>query len=131
MPIYEYRCTACNRITEEWVRNFDVADEQPCEHCGKPARRIMSHTSFQLKGGGWYVTDYGSHKNVPAETAPLASDAATPATGSSDTAAPAESSSSEATPAEAATPAATSAPSGSPATTTESAPKTEAKATAA
>lgn len=69
MPIYEYRCTACNRISEEWVRSFDASDTETCPHCGQVSQRIMSHTSFQLKGGGWYVTDYGSHKHVPAESA--------------------------------------------------------------
>lgn len=68
MPIYEYRCTACERVSEEWVRSFDSPDEQDCPYCGKPAKRIVSNTSFQLKGGGWYVTDYGSHKNVPHES---------------------------------------------------------------
>ncbi|WP_428562833.1 MAG: FmdB family zinc ribbon protein [Solidesulfovibrio sp. DCME] len=57
MPIYEYQCDKCGQISEVLQRSFDV-DEAPCEACGATARRIMSNTSFVLKGTGWYVTDY-------------------------------------------------------------------------
>ncbi|WP_300158121.1 FmdB family zinc ribbon protein [Solidesulfovibrio sp.] len=57
MPIYEYKCEKCGNVSEILQRRFDV-DEAPCETCGAPAHRIMSNTSFVLKGTGWYVTDY-------------------------------------------------------------------------
>ena len=57
MPIYEYKCDKCGKVSEILQRKFDV-DEAPCEACGAPAHRIMSNTSFVLKGTGWYVTDY-------------------------------------------------------------------------
>jgi putative FmdB family regulatory protein len=57
MPIYEYRCRACDNVFEEWQKDFKER-EPACPICGEPAERLISHTSFILKGGGWYVTDY-------------------------------------------------------------------------
>lgn len=62
MPIYEYRCTACGNLFEEWGQHFDSPEHEPCPKCGGDAARIVSNTTFVLKGGGWYVTEYGSHK---------------------------------------------------------------------
>ena len=62
MPIYEYSCEKCRHIFEEWVRHIDDNVDQVCPDCGAPAHRIVSNTSFVLKGGGWYVTDYGYRK---------------------------------------------------------------------
>lgn len=61
MPIYEYRCEDCQQLFEEWCKH--VEDESVlhnCPICKGAAKRIMSHNSFALKGGGWYVTEYGS-----------------------------------------------------------------------
>lgn len=57
MPIYEYLCKDCEQIVEEWQKDFSdrVAT---CPICGGDAQRIISNTSFVLKGTGWYVTDY-------------------------------------------------------------------------
>jgi len=57
MPIYEYRCEKCG-VFEETQRITDPALER-CPTCRRKVRRLISNTSFQLKGGGWYVTDYG------------------------------------------------------------------------
>src|SRR5215475_11000430 len=57
MPIYEYRCEKCG-VFEQTQRITDPALER-CPTCRRKIRRLISHTSFQLKGGGWYVTDYG------------------------------------------------------------------------
>ena len=57
MPIYEYHCEKCGHEFEVLQKHFDV-DEMPCERCGAPAKRMISNTSFVLKGTGWYVTDY-------------------------------------------------------------------------
>jgi putative FmdB family regulatory protein len=56
MPIYEYACDRCGtfevsqRITEKPLRR--------CPTCKGKVRKLISSTSFQLKGSGWYVTDY-------------------------------------------------------------------------
>jgi len=60
MPIYEYHCQKCGHEFEVLQKHFDV-DEMPCEQCGSTAKRMMSNTSFVLKGTGWYVTDYKSN----------------------------------------------------------------------
>ncbi len=57
MPIYEYRCEECGKIFEKIQKGFDERTE-PCPTCGGQAGRIISNTSFVLKGSGWYVTDY-------------------------------------------------------------------------
>jgi putative FmdB family regulatory protein len=60
MPIYEYHCEKCGHEFEVLQKSFDV-DEMPCETCGATAKRMISNTSFVLKGTGWYVTDYKSN----------------------------------------------------------------------
>ena len=57
MPIYEYQCTNCGRTVEEMQR---ITDEplKKCPSCKGQLRRLISLTSFQLKGTGWYATDY-------------------------------------------------------------------------
>jgi len=56
MPIYEYRCEHCGDF-EEMQRITDAALTK-CPRCKRKVRRLISNTSFQLKGSGWYVTDY-------------------------------------------------------------------------
>ncbi|MEG2139759.1 MAG: zinc ribbon domain-containing protein, partial [Bilophila sp.] len=63
MPIYEYRCTACDNLFEEWAKNFDSPEHEPCPKCGGDAARVISRTSFVLEGSGWYVTEYGNRKS--------------------------------------------------------------------
>jgi putative FmdB family regulatory protein len=64
MPIYEYQCAACGRVTEKWQK-FSEAPLTVCPHCGGSLTKLISNCSFHLKGGGWYVTDYagGSRPN--------------------------------------------------------------------
>jgi len=61
VPIYEYQCTKCGRKVEMMQK---ITDEslQTCPSCKGPLRRLMSLTSFQLKGNGWYATDYKDKK---------------------------------------------------------------------
>ncbi len=61
MPIYEYRCTKCNKVFEEWVKHFDCPEHEPCPNCGADSVHIISHTSFILKGEGWYATESRKH----------------------------------------------------------------------
>jgi len=56
MPIYEYRCEKCGDF-EQTQRISDPALDR-CPTCRRKVRRLISNTSFQLKGSGWYVTDY-------------------------------------------------------------------------
>jgi len=58
MPIYEYRCECCGKEFEEWQK-FSDPPVQRCNDCGGVTRRLISQSSFVLKGTGWYATDYG------------------------------------------------------------------------
>lgn len=58
MPIYEYRCHVCGHQFEE-IQKVSDNPLKTCPRCGEPeARKLVSKTSFQLKGSGWYVTDF-------------------------------------------------------------------------
>lgn len=61
MPIYEYECKKCGSILEAF-RKINDPPLKKCESngCKGKLRRIMSNSSFVLKGSGWYVTDYPS-----------------------------------------------------------------------
>lgn len=62
MPIYEYKCNACQREFEYQQRMSDP-EKTVCEACGASAlERLISRTAFQLKGGGWYKDLYSSTK---------------------------------------------------------------------
>ena len=58
MPIYEYCCQNCGKEFEEWQRFSDPPVDK-CRECGGKAKRLISNSTFVLKGSGWYVTDYG------------------------------------------------------------------------
>lgn len=64
MPIYEYECPKCGKVFEEWGKASDSLKEEQCPVCGTPSPRIISRTSFVLKGDGWYVSDYGYRKGI-------------------------------------------------------------------
>ena len=57
MPIYEYRCHKCHTIIEV-MQKFSDKPLTRCPSCAGKISRIISNCSFQLKGTGWYVTDY-------------------------------------------------------------------------
>ncbi|MFQ5895399.1 MAG: FmdB family zinc ribbon protein [Nitrospinota bacterium] len=59
MPIYEYQCERCGQIFEV-LQKFTHATARKCDACGGKARRLISQTSFVLRGDGWHVTDYPS-----------------------------------------------------------------------
>jgi putative FmdB family regulatory protein len=64
MPIYEYKCTACGHHLE-CIQKFSDEPLLVCPSCGKPAlKKCVSMPSFQLKGTGWYETDFKSKKKV-------------------------------------------------------------------
>ena len=59
MPIYEYRCQECASLFEELKRLSDPAPEK-CPRCGHTeVRKVVSRSSFALKGDGWYSDHYG------------------------------------------------------------------------
>ena len=62
MPIYEYECTKCGREFEV-IQGFSDRPVRKCEKCGGRVHKLVSQSSFHLKGSGWYVTDYASSKN--------------------------------------------------------------------
>lgn len=61
MPVYEYECPGCENVFEVQQRMADGPLSQ-CPDCGGPVKKIMSRSSFQLKGGGWYADGYSSAK---------------------------------------------------------------------
>lgn len=63
MPIYEYRCPNCQQVFEEWCKHVEDSEvTHSCPVCSTVSKRMISNTSFALKGEGWYLTEYGSHK---------------------------------------------------------------------
>lgn len=62
MPVYEYECQSCKEITETWQ---GISDEplSSCPSCSGPLKKIISVSSFALKGGGWYADGYTSSAN--------------------------------------------------------------------
>ena len=73
MPIYEYQCRKCGETTEI-MQKFSEAPLRKCPACGGRVAKLMSMNSFQLKGSGWYVTDYTGRKGeaAPKEAVPEA-----------------------------------------------------------
>lgn len=66
MPIYEYECSECHHKFDLMQKINDVPATQ-CPHCYKPtAVRLVSSSSFQLVGSGWYATDYKAKENKTA-----------------------------------------------------------------
>ena|SRR2546428_4679442 len=57
MPIYEYRCKRCG-AQFELIQKLRDAPIRKCRDCRGPLEKLVSRSSFQLKGTGWYVTDY-------------------------------------------------------------------------
>lgn len=64
MPTYEYRCEDCGH---EWEEDQRITDKprRDCPRCGRAAaKRLISATTFILKGSGWYETDYKNKKGT-------------------------------------------------------------------
>ena len=57
MPIYEYQCDKCGSHFEV-IQKFSDKPLKFCSNCKGRLTKLISQTSFQLKGSGWYVTDY-------------------------------------------------------------------------
>jgi putative FmdB family regulatory protein len=68
MPIYEYQCDACGQISEE-IQRFSDPPLTTCRHCSGSLSKLISQSAFHLKGGGWYVSEYGNKKPNSAKAA--------------------------------------------------------------
>lgn len=90
MPIYEYECQQCNQVTEAMQKFSDPALTE-CPRCRGSLRKMISHSSFHLKGSGWYVTDYANKggstpvakKDQPAESSNKSSEKSSDSSASS------------------------------------------------
>jgi putative FmdB family regulatory protein len=67
MPIYEYKCRKCGKEFEQFQKITD-SPLKSCKFCRGPVGKLISMSSFHLKGSGWYVTDYGGKKASSSET---------------------------------------------------------------
>ena len=65
MPLYEYRCSKCEKKIEV-IRKFSDPPLTEHENCGGTLEQLLSAPAFQLKGTGWYVTDYAKAGAKPA-----------------------------------------------------------------
>ncbi|MCP5106583.1 MAG: zinc ribbon domain-containing protein [bacterium] len=57
MPLYEYECKSCNK-TFEMLQRINAEPLTECVHCQGDVEKLISVSSFQFKGSGWYITDY-------------------------------------------------------------------------
>jgi putative FmdB family regulatory protein len=65
MPIYEYKCLKCGKEFEV-IQKFSDEPLRKCSDCEGEVRKLISNTSFILKGTGWYATDYASSERKKA-----------------------------------------------------------------
>ena len=66
MPIYEYRCSACG-FQKEFLQRLSDAPHTECPQCGKRSlKKLVTAAGFQLKGTGWYATDFKNSGAKPA-----------------------------------------------------------------
>jgi putative FmdB family regulatory protein len=66
MPIYEYKCRKCGKQFEAF-QGITEPELKNCKFCKGKVQKLVSLSSFSLKGSGWYVTDYAG-KKPPAKT---------------------------------------------------------------
>ena len=67
MPIYEYECKKCGQIKEVFQK-FSDKPLTKCKQCSGKLHKLISHSSFHLKGTGWYVTDYANRSRPNSNT---------------------------------------------------------------
>jgi putative FmdB family regulatory protein len=84
MPIYEYRCSSCG-VQKDVMQKISDTPLTVCPACGKPTfSKQLSAAGFQLKGSGWYATDFkgsGSKPESKSESATSTVSSATPTAG--------------------------------------------------
>ena len=82
MPIYEYECSKCGK-TSEVMQRFSDPPLKECAHCHGKLRKLVSMSTFHLKGSGWYTTDYAGKNQSTTKPAESKSDTADSKTESS------------------------------------------------
>ena len=83
MPIYEYECTKCGKI-EEAIQKFSDKPLSKCQSCAGKLHKLVSQSTFHLKGTGWYVTDYANKSGGSDKPSKKNQKSKTPETKSSD-----------------------------------------------
>lgn len=78
MPLYEYRCEACEHQFEV-IQKFSDAPIAVCPKCGNgPVVKLLSSPAFQFKGSGWYITDYARKDAAKPADSPTTTESSTP-----------------------------------------------------
>ncbi len=67
MPIYEYECDSCKEV-QEICQSMSEEPKKTCPKCSGSLRKLISMSSFQLKGGGWYSDGYSSNSNASSKS---------------------------------------------------------------
>ena len=70
MPLYEYKCLKCGRLTEK-IESVSGPHLKKCPHCGGKVESVLSAPAIQFKGSGWYVTDYAGKSTDGGDKAPV------------------------------------------------------------
>jgi putative FmdB family regulatory protein len=65
MPIYEYECVNCGHV-HEIMQKISDKPLSKCPQCSGKLQKLISQSSFHLKGSGWYATDYAKKPNSSA-----------------------------------------------------------------
>ena len=112
MPLYEYECDACGHRFE-LIRKFSDPPVEVCPKCGGHVRKLISAGAFQLKGSGWYATDYAKKDNGGSKLTP-SKDKDAPAGDKDSSAKPDAATSSSSTDSASSTPSAPAKPSSDP-----------------
>ena len=73
MPLYEYECAKCGNI-EEVLQNFSDKPLKKCRNCSGKLHKLISQSTFHLKGTGWYVTDYASKSQANNQSSTTSTD---------------------------------------------------------
>lgn len=76
MPLYEYQCKKCKHRFEK-IQQFSDKPLKKCPECGGPLEKLISTSSVQFKGSGWYVSDYGRKGSSGQSSSSSESDSAT------------------------------------------------------
>jgi putative FmdB family regulatory protein len=83
MPIYEYRCESCGHVFEK-IQSFSAPPPESCPNCESgPVAKMISQTSFVLKGGGWYKDGYSGPSNTTGKTGGATDTSSSSSSGSS------------------------------------------------
>lgn len=89
MPIYEYRCGSCG-FEKEYLQKVNDAPVATCPACGSGSyAKLISAAGFQLKGSGWYATDFKNGSKPKSQPKPEAGESACAAEFPSESACPA------------------------------------------